>query len=111
MRSSAHWSSRYGRSGGSAPRGQVRGDLVCGALTRADGTVEEAGPFVGGLGACPEDAVHRLAQPPSVGGPRSGGHCGGGTTGRELVCTPTMIDVVDRVQGGVAEEGGETLEG
>jgi pimeloyl-ACP methyl ester carboxylesterase len=41
--------------------GQRPVHLVGGALPRSHGAVEEAGPFVGGFGARPEDAVDRLA--------------------------------------------------
>ena len=46
--------------------GQGPVHLVGCALTGSHRAVEEAGPFVGGLGARPEDAVDRFAQPGPV---------------------------------------------
>ena len=74
------------------------------AFSRSHGAVQETGPFVGGLGAGPYDPVDGLAQPRSVGRPRTGRHRCGRTARREFLCAPTMIDVVDRVQRGISEE-------
>ena len=69
--------------------------------------VEEARPLVGGFRARPEDAVDRLAQPPSVRRPGPGRHRRGRATRRELLCAPAMVEVVDRLRGGLAEQRGE----
>ena len=67
------------------------------ALARADRAVEETGPLVGGFGARPIDAVDRLAQPRPVRRPRTRRHRGGRAAGREFLCAPTVVDVVDRL--------------
>ena len=78
--------------------------LVGRALARPDGAVEEACPLVGGFRSRPMDTVDGLTQPRPVRRPRTGRHRCRRPARREILCAPTVIEVVDRFERRIAEQ-------